>query len=113
MSTYTPHISSIERGQRHPSLEYAIRLAEALGVPIGYFCDGTEITSLPDDTSYGGTTDLPGYLKSFVMSESSQSYIAMAHRVSRLDESDYEILCTMVEVMSQRKKLSSLQEQII
>lgn len=36
----TPHISSIERGHRQPSLEYAIRIAEALGVPIGFFVRG-------------------------------------------------------------------------
>ncbi len=109
----TPHISSIERGERHPSLEYAIRIAEALSVPIGFLCDGADITSLPDDTSYGGDMDLPGYLKSFVMNESSQQYIAMAHRVSHLDESDYQILCTMVDIMSQRRKLKAFNDQTL
>ena len=106
----TPHISSIEWGERHPSLEYAIRIAEALGVPIGYFCEGQELTSLPDDTSYGGPTDLPAYLQSFVMREAAQPYIAMAHRVSRLEESDYEMLCAMIEIMAQRKKLRTLSD---
>lgn len=109
----TPHISSVERGERHPSLEYAIRIAEALGVPIGYFCDGAEVTSLPDDTSYGGSQDLPGYLQSFVMREDSQPYLAMAHRVSRLDETDYHILCAMVEVMVQRKKLKAFTDETV
>lgn len=104
----TPHISAIERGQRQPSLEYAVRIAEALGVPIGYFCEGAELFNLPDDTSYGGPLDLPAHLQNFVMRESAQPYIAMAHRVSRLDESDYQMLCAMVEIMAQRKKLRTL-----
>lgn len=103
----TPHISSIERGDRHPSLEYAIRIAEALGVPVGYFCEGAELTSLPEDTSYGGAADLPAYLQSFVGREAAQPYIAMAHRVSRLDETDYDIICAMIEIMAQRKKLQA------
>ena len=103
-----PHISSIERGMRHPSLEYAIRIAEALGVNIGYFADSGEITSLPDDTGYHKPTELPTYLQSFIMNETSQPYIAMAHRVSRLDESDYTMLCAMIEIMAQRKHLTKL-----
>lgn len=107
----TPHISSIERGHRQPSLEYAIRIAEALGVPIGFFCEGNEVTSLPDDTSYGGPSDLPGYLQSFVMRESAQPYLAMALRVSRLEETDYDVLCALIDIMMQRKKLRNLSNE--
>lgn len=103
-----PHISSIERGMRHPSLEYAIRIAEALGVNIDYFADSNEVTSLPEETGYQKATDLPAYLQSFVMNETSQPYIAMAHRVSRLDESDYTMLCAMIDIMAQRKHLKKL-----
>jgi transcriptional regulator with XRE-family HTH domain len=109
----TPHISSIERGERHPSLVYAVRLAEALGVPIGYFCDGADITNLPDETSYGGAADLPGYLQAFVARETSQPYIAMAHRVSRLEAKDYEVICAMVEIMMQRRKLKIFSEDAL
>ena len=76
-------------------------------MPIGYLCDGEVATSLPDDTSYGGPDDLPGYLQSFVSREDAQPYLAMAHRVSRLDEADYHVLCAMVEIMVQRKKLKT------
>ncbi len=103
-----PHISSIERGMRHPSLEYAIRIAEALGVNIDYFAESSEGTSLPEDTAYQNPSDLPAYLQSFIMNETSQPYIAMAHRVSRLDESDYSMLCAMIDIMAQRKHLKKL-----
>jgi len=108
-----PHISSIERGQRHPSLDYAVRIAEALGVPIGFLCETAATTHLPEETSYGKTGDLPGYLKSFITNEDAQPYIVMAHRVSRLDESDYTLLCAMVEMMAQRKKFKSISEDIM
>lgn len=104
----TPHISSIERGMRHPSLEYAIRIAEALGVSIDYFADTGITTSLPEEMGYQGANDLPAYLQSFIMNENSQPYIAMAHRVSRLDESDYSMLCAMIDIMAQRKRLKKL-----
>ena len=109
----TPHISSVERGERHPSLLYAIRIAEALGVPIGYFCEGAELSRLPDDTSYGGPDDLPAYLQLFVAREESRPYIAMAHRVSRLDSEDYQVICAMVEIMAQRKKLKVMSDESI
>ena len=103
-----PHISSIERGMRHPSLEYAIRIAEALGVNIDYFADSVDASSLPDEMGYRKPSDLPAYLQSFIMNETSQPYIAMAHRVSRLDESDYTMLCAMIDIMAQRKHLKKL-----
>lgn len=106
----TPHISSLERGQRQPSLEYAIRLAEALGVPIGYFCDGAEVTNLPDETAYGGTSELPSYLKSFFMREDAQPYLMMAHRVSRLEEEDYRMICTFIEVLVQSRRVKELSD---
>ncbi|OPG16598.1 transcriptional regulator [Ferroacidibacillus organovorans] len=103
----TPHISSIERGERQPSLEYAIRIAEALGVPVGYFADNAEVSTLPDAESYQGIVDMPGYLQSFITRESAQPYLAMAHRVSRLDETDYNMICAMIEIMAQRKRLKN------
>jgi transcriptional regulator with XRE-family HTH domain len=109
----TPHISSIERGQRQPSLEYAVRLAEALGVPIGYFAEGAELTNLPEDTSYGGPSDLPGYLQSFVAREEAQQYIAMAHRVSRLTSADYDVLCSLIDMMMQRKRLVTMADELV
>ncbi len=103
-----PHISSIERGMRHPSLEYAVRIAEALGVNVDYFANLGETTSLPDETGYRKPTDLPAYLQSFILNETSQPYIAMAHRVSRLDQSDYTMLCALIDMMAQRKHLKKL-----
>lgn len=69
------------------------------------------MTSLPDDTSYGGPSDLPGYLQSFVMRESAQPYLAMALRVSRLEETDYDVLCALIDIMMQRKKLRNLSNE--
>jgi len=103
-----PHISSIERGQRHPSLDYAVRIAEALGVPIGYLCESAATTSLPDDLHYSKPDELPAYLQTFIALETAQPYLAMAQRVSRLEESDYNMLCAMVEIMAQRKRLRIL-----
>ncbi|MCY0901580.1 MAG: helix-turn-helix transcriptional regulator [Firmicutes bacterium] len=103
-----PHISSIERGQRHPSLDYAVRIAEALGVPIGYLCESAATTSLPDDLNYSKPDELPAYLQTFIALETAQPYLAMAQRVSRLEESDYHMLCAMVEIMAQRKRLKIL-----
>lgn len=107
-----PHISSIERGLRHPSLEYAVRIAEALGVQIGYLCETAASTSLPDETGYQGETELPGYLQSFVLRENAHPYLAMAHRVSRLDDSDYHMLCAMVDIMAQRKNLRAITAEL-
>ena len=108
----TPHISSLERGQRQPSLEYAVRLAEALGVPIGYFCDGAEITNLPDETAYGGASELPAYLKSFMMREDAQPYLIMAHRVSHLGQEDYQMICSLIDVLVQRRKLKDFSDSV-
>jgi transcriptional regulator with XRE-family HTH domain len=104
----TPHISSLERGQRHPSLEYAERLAEALGVPINYLCEETEVSQVYVDTAYFGSSDLPLYLQNFVMSESAQPYLIMAHRVSRLDQEDYKILSSLIEILVQRHRFVQL-----
>ncbi|MCY0877083.1 MAG: helix-turn-helix transcriptional regulator [Firmicutes bacterium] len=106
-----PHISSLERGERHPSLEYAMRIAEALGVTIGMLCESNAITSLPDDTGYS-SGPLPGYLKSFVLREGAHPYVAMAHRVSSLDASDYQVLSTMVDIMAQRKRLRGTMSEL-
>lgn len=105
-----PHISSIERGQRRPSLDYGVRIAEALGVSIDYLCETAAATNLPDDTGYHGESELPVYLQSFVLKEDAHPYLAMAHRVSRLDDSDYHMLCAMVDIMAQRKKLRTLSD---
>lgn len=98
----TPHISSIERDQRHPSLEYALRLANALGAPIETLCDGSAALYPPIMKS--STDELPLYLQNFVLNESSTPYLQAAHRMSTLPREDREFIAMMIELVSQKRK---------
>jgi transcriptional regulator with XRE-family HTH domain len=99
----TPHISSIERGKRFPSLEYAMRLAEALGVPLTVLCD--DKTEFRAPKMRNSPDELPLYLQNFVLNEAATPYLQAAHRLSTLPKEDSEFLTRMIELLSQKRQL--------
>jgi transcriptional regulator with XRE-family HTH domain len=97
----TPHISSIERGKRFPSLEYALRLAEALGVPLSALCD--ESSSFHPPRMKSSPYELPLYLQNFVLNESATPYLQAAHRLSNLPREDRDLLTRMIDLLAQSR----------
>lgn len=98
----TPHISSIERGKRFPSLEYARRMANALGVPINALCDETLDFVAPKMRR--SQEELPLQLQNFVLNEASTPYLQVAQRLSTLPQRDSEFLALVVDLLSQRQR---------
>jgi transcriptional regulator with XRE-family HTH domain len=101
----TPHISSIEREKRFPSLEYALRLANALGVSLPALCD--ERRELRAPKMKNSPEELPSYLQNFVLNEASTPYLEMAHRVSTLPKEDSDFLSLVIELLVERRQMSS------
>jgi len=98
----TPHISSIERGKRYPSLEYALRLAQSLGVPLNALCDETSTFQPPKMKS--SPDELPLYLQNFILNESATPYLQAAHKMSTLPQEDREFIAMMIELVAQKRK---------
>ncbi|WP_067933680.1 helix-turn-helix domain-containing protein [Alicyclobacillus kakegawensis] len=98
----TPHISSIERGKRFPSLDYAMRLANALGVSLPALCD--QRRELRPPKMKNSPDELPSYLQNFVLNEESTPYLEMAHRLSTLPKQDTEFLSLVVELLVERRR---------
>jgi transcriptional regulator with XRE-family HTH domain len=98
----TPHISSIERGKRFPSLEYAMRISEALGVPLNALCDESSEFRVPRMRS--SPDELPMYLQNFVLNESAAPYLQAAHRMSTLPKQDSELITLLIDLLSQNRK---------
>ncbi|MCL6625023.1 helix-turn-helix domain-containing protein [Alicyclobacillus shizuokensis] len=98
----TPHISSIERGKRFPSLDYAIRLANALGVSLPALCDQRK--ELRPPKMKNSPDELPSYLQNFVLNEESTPYLEMAHRLSTLPKQDTEFLSLVVDLLVERRR---------
>jgi transcriptional regulator with XRE-family HTH domain len=99
----TPHISSIERDKRHPSLEYALRLANALGTPIEALCDGSVAMNPPKMKS--SPEELPLYLQNFVLNESSMPYLQAAHKMSTLPKEDSEFITMVIDLVAQKRRM--------
>ncbi|MCL6453269.1 MAG: helix-turn-helix domain-containing protein [Alicyclobacillus sp.] len=99
----TPHISSIERCKRFPSLEYAIRLSNALGVPLAALCD--ERMDFNPSNMKDSPEELPLYLQNFILNESSQPYLQAAHRLSTLPTAYRKLLTLVIELLGQRGPL--------
>lgn len=99
----TPHISSIERDKRHPSLEYAQRIASALGVPLHTLCDTRTDFTAPK--MHNSPDDLPLYMQNFILNESAFPYLEAAQRMSTLSEEDTAFLKKLIELLSQRHRL--------
>ncbi|MCL6547860.1 MAG: helix-turn-helix domain-containing protein [Alicyclobacillus sp.] len=102
----TPHISSIERGKRFPSLEYALRLSDALGVPLHVLCD--EQTEVKPPRMKSSPDELPMYLQNFILNEAATPYLQAAHRMSKLPKEDSEFLTLIIEFLAQRRQAAAL-----
>ncbi|MCL6442830.1 MAG: helix-turn-helix transcriptional regulator [Alicyclobacillus sp.] len=97
-----PHLSSIERGKRFPSLDYALRIATALGVTLQALCDETAELQMP--RLRRSADELPLYLHNFVLNEASTPYLQAAHRLSTLPEEEARMFTTMIELYVQQHK---------
>lgn len=74
------HLSAIEHGTRpNPSFQYVVRLSEAFGVPIDYFCDNGRDFREP-------ATDPPAPPDQKVSAD--DEVIALAHRLQQLYDDD-------------------------
>jgi transcriptional regulator with XRE-family HTH domain len=101
-SISTPHISSIELDKRSPSLEYANRLANALGVTVQALCDEVKIVNAPKMKN--STEEWPLSLQNFILNESAAPYLEAAQRLSQLPSSDASLLSLMIDLLSQNRK---------
>ncbi|SIS62096.1 helix-turn-helix domain-containing protein [Alicyclobacillus vulcanalis] len=99
----TPHISSIERDKRRPSLDYAKRLADALGVPLEVLCDAD--TTYEPKRMRDSVYELPTPLQHFVLNEDSFPYLEAAHRMSQLSKEEALFLRQLIDVLAQKKNL--------
>lgn len=99
----TPHISSIERDKRHPSLEYAQRIASALGVPLHTLCDTK--TDFIAPKMHNSADELPLYMQNFILNESAFPYLEAAQSMSTLSEEDTAFLKRLIELLTQRHRL--------
>lgn len=106
----TPHISSIERGKRFPSLEYAKRIADALGVALAALCD--DATELKSPRMRTSSEELPMYLQNFVLNEEATPYLQVAHRMSTLPKEDSALLGLLIELLAQRRRLPGVTAQV-
>ncbi|MCL6515750.1 helix-turn-helix transcriptional regulator [Alicyclobacillus sp.] len=97
-----PHISSIERGKRYPSLDYAIRMAAALGVPLNALCD--ETIKLKPPKMRSSPEELPTYLQNFILNEAATPYLQAAHKISTLPEADREFLTKLIDLVVQQRQ---------
>ncbi|WAH39079.1 helix-turn-helix domain-containing protein [Alicyclobacillus dauci] len=99
----TPHISSIERDKRHPSLEYAQRIACALGVSLTLLCDERSDFMVPN--MHNSPDELPLYMQNFILNESAYPYLEAAQRMSTLPKEDASFLTKLIELLAQRHRL--------
>jgi transcriptional regulator with XRE-family HTH domain len=97
----TPHISSIERGKRFPSLEYAKRIADALGVALVALCD--DASELRSPKMRGSAEELPLYLQNFVLNEEATPYLEVAHQMSQLPKEDADLLSLVIGLLVKRR----------
>jgi transcriptional regulator with XRE-family HTH domain len=98
----TPHISSIERGKRFPSLDYAMRLADSLGVPLNALCD--ESADFKPPKMMSSPDELPLYLQSFILNEEAAPYLQAAHRMSTLRQEDADFIRLIIDLLIQRQR---------
>ncbi len=97
----TPHISSIERSKRHPSLEYAKRMAHALGVPISSLCDEDSDFTIPKMKS--SPEDWPLAMQNFILNEAAAPYLEAAKRMSTLPKEEATFLSLMIDLLIQKR----------
>jgi transcriptional regulator with XRE-family HTH domain len=99
----TPHISSIERGKRNPSLQYAIKLSEALDVPVQYFCDAAKdklfypVGTLPNIHTFSPS------IQRLLFNETSAPYLTLAQRISEIGDQALPIVSALVDALEHSK----------
>jgi transcriptional regulator with XRE-family HTH domain len=99
----TPHISSIERGKRNPSLQYAMKLSEALDVPVQYFCDAANdqlfypVGTLPNIHTFSPS------IQRLLLNETSAPYLILAKRISEIGEQALPIVHALVDALEHSK----------
>ena len=97
----TPHISSIERSKRQPSLEYAKRMAYALGVPLSSLCDEDADFSIP--RMKNSPEEWPLAMQNFILNEAAAPYLEAAKRMSTLPKEEASFLSLMIDLLSQNR----------
>jgi transcriptional regulator with XRE-family HTH domain len=101
----TPHISSIERSKRQPSLEYAKRLADSLGVSLNVLCEEESDFVIP--RMKNSTDEWPLPMQNFILNEAAAPYLELARKMSTLPLEDSNFLKTMIELLSGKRPESS------
>jgi transcriptional regulator with XRE-family HTH domain len=99
----TPHISSIERSKRQPSLEYARRMANALGVPLNALCDEESDFSIP--RMKNSPEDWPLAMQNFILNEAAAPYLEAAKRMSTLPQDDARFLSLMIDLLIEKRNV--------
>lgn len=97
----TPHISSIERGKRFPSLEYARRMADALGVGLVALCDTSVELRVPH--MHNSSEELPLHLQNFILNEEAAPYLEAAQRMSTLPKAHSDLICLVIDLLLQSR----------
>lgn len=100
-SISTPHISSIERSKRQPSLEYAKRLADALGVSLNVLCEEDSDFVIP--RMKNSTDEWPAVIQNFILNEAAAPYLELARKMSTLPQEDSKFLGIMIELLSGKR----------
>jgi len=99
-SISTPHISSMERGLRNPSLVYAERLANAFKVPLEYFCTEHKSMSLEDllpvAHSFSPT------LHKLMLNESFAPYSSTVENLKCLDEEGRQVVDALISALAKK-----------
>ncbi|MDP9728665.1 helix-turn-helix domain-containing protein [Alicyclobacillus tolerans] len=96
----TPHISSLERDIRQPSLEYAKRLANALGVPLTALCDNTKELKMPKILE--STEDWPVEIQNLILNEEAAPYLEAAQQMSILPKEESEFISLIIDLLVQK-----------
>lgn len=100
----TPHISSIERDLRHPSLEYAKRMADALGVSLSVLCDEDADFAIPKMKK--SPEDWPLAMQNFILNEGAAPYLEAAKRMSTLSKEEMNFLTLIINLLIKNRTLT-------
>ncbi len=100
----TPHISSIERDLRHPSLEYAKRMADALGVSLSALCDEDADFAIPKMKK--SPEDWPLAMQNFILNEGAAPYLEAAKRMSTLSKEEMNFLTLIINLLIKNRTLT-------
>lgn len=83
---------------------YALRIADALGVPLNILCD--EQTEVRPPRMKSSPEELPLYLQNFILNEAATPYLQAAHRMSKLPKEDSDFLTLVIDLLAQRRQMT-------